>query len=134
MDDNKINPKDKIDWRLNISRSLDLAIRLKGSPDFPRYVDIAYDMVSLPFPNLDCKKELDVARSRLETKINTLYAKWLDLNPTSRREQRFLKRMDLRHALASSLLAYLSCYVADKNMLLMGETSLRGGEQLNEDD
>ena len=116
---------DKTDWREVIQESMESAVNAIGTILFPHKVEILITTVGCTYPGFDAEQEIQNKRSRLESKYTEVEKLWLKINPTRRRDQKWIYHIYLKHCLSYDLLTFIKNLCARKRMLLVGTTKTK---------
>lgn len=121
---------DKTDWRKTIHRELEMCINAKGTFYYRKHIDSLIDSVAAEYPNFDAKQQILKQLDELEKKYDYAWELWLKLNPTKRRNQKYIKKLQLQESLCHDMFEFIKNLCAKKRMLLWGHKKISGGKQI----
>lgn len=121
---------DKTDWRKTIHRELEMCINAKGTFFYRKHIDSLIDAVAAEYPGFDAKETIIKKLNELEGKYDKAWVLWLKLNPTKRRNQKYMFKKSLQNQLCHDMFEFIKNLCAKKRMLLWGHKKVAGGTQM----
>jgi len=121
---------DKTDWRKTIHRKLEACVDARGTWYYPIAVDKLVHAVSAEYPGFNADKAITDKYDVLKNKYDKAWDKWLSLNSTKRKWQKWKMKRYLYNMFCDDVNYYIMNLCARKRMLLWGSKKIPGGTQM----